>query len=499
MPSFLTNPKAHLTAPRALPRLGQLETVARRAMLAPMVLALTLCVVAMVLGPWSVLDRVVLSLCLLGGLGCILAELFVPWDRVPATVYLLLPTFGLTVIGIAMRDSGGWNSPFFLTLVLPVTAAGLATSSWTALPVALYGGLVAGSPLLYTHPNVGLPMVVATTGTLVALIFMVDRLMRLLRFGDSSALEESRVRKQVERHAQDLITLQRVSAIVGSHLSLDDALKAIVNELRRAFGHQRIALYLREGAVLIPSAQVGFPVTIRPISLGAGPVGIAAETDRVVRDTPRRVAIPLRQDDDVVGVLAVEGEVPFDESDHELLDLFAAQVSVVLRNAHLAGELRYLAQHDALTGLLNRRTLMDGFEIFLASEDTCAVLMIDLNNFKVLNDTFGHLAGDTALRDIGQILKTSSRGADLVGRFGGDEFIMVLPGVDRAQAEIVAARLHKAVRERPFRHDGVILPLALSIGVGACPEDGRTTQEVLSRADAAMYGAKSARASVRPA
>ncbi len=156
--------------------------------------------------------------------------------------------------------------------------------------------------------------------------------------------------------------------------------------------------------------------------------------------------------------------------------------------------IRFLAHHDALTGLPNRLTLQQRLESLLAlsrrHQTHSAVLFIDLDHFKTVNDSLGHHAGDALLVEVARRIESSVRDADVVGRQGGDEFIVVL--ADLAQAEAAAAVAVKLLAQvsAPFEIDGHQVSVAPSIGISVFPGDGSTAEELIRNADSAMYLAK---------
>jgi diguanylate cyclase (GGDEF)-like protein/PAS domain S-box-containing protein len=156
--------------------------------------------------------------------------------------------------------------------------------------------------------------------------------------------------------------------------------------------------------------------------------------------------------------------------------------------------IHHLAHHDALTGLPNRMAFMEQLDHVLAGahqDDRLALLFIDLDHFKRVNDSLGHLAGDTLLQQLGVRITSALRSTDLVARFGGDEFMVLLPGAARAgDAEEVAHKLLAAVGT-PLELENQLLSVTPSIGVALYPSDGMTAAELIKNADAAMYQAKS--------
>lgn len=154
---------------------------------------------------------------------------------------------------------------------------------------------------------------------------------------------------------------------------------------------------------------------------------------------------------------------------------------------------RHEARHDVLTGLPNRRAVDDELRALFAPsagrERQVAVLVIDLDGFKHLNDVHGHRAGDLVLAQIGPVLRSAGRSTDIVARLGGDEFALVLPGADRHAAEQVARKIGERL-ETPFVVDGEPIRIAASIGVALAPDHGVDPGSVLHAADIAMYEAK---------
>ena len=190
--------------------------------------------------------------------------------------------------------------------------------------------------------------------------------------------------------------------------------------------------------------------------------------------------------------------------ERQVLLTFAHAVSTTVLNAALYDEARteaarhaYQATHDALTGLANRTLLNARTEAALAGSagTTTALLLLDLDHFKEINDTLGHAAGDVLLQEIGARLRRFVRATDVVARLGGDEFALLLTGLDEpAQAGPVAEALLRLLAE-PVEFEGVRLSVEGSLGVACYPQDAGTAEELFRRADVAMYQAKSSRGS----
>lgn len=164
----------------------------------------------------------------------------------------------------------------------------------------------------------------------------------------------------------------------------------------------------------------------------------------------------------------------------------------------LSQRLRTMAYRDSLTGLYNHRyfyeQLAHEVERSIRYGQPLAVLLMDMNNFKEINDTFGHIVGDKCLSLVGQVIARQIRGSDIGARYGGDEFVVILPntGIDEAMA--TAEKLSEAVADAAALHPGEeAVKLGISIGVAGCPDDSRSPGELLHVADQRLYDVKAAR------
>jgi diguanylate cyclase (GGDEF)-like protein/PAS domain S-box-containing protein len=162
----------------------------------------------------------------------------------------------------------------------------------------------------------------------------------------------------------------------------------------------------------------------------------------------------------------------------------------------LQERLREQSTHDALTGLYNRRFLEESLlrELLAAGRHghPVSVIMGDLDHFKAVNDRHGHLAGDAVLRVFGELLKRHARGSDVYCRYGGEEFLLVMPDMAQDKAVERAGQLCRAMAATPVLFGEVLIPVTASFGVATFPHDGRTGDALIAAADRAMYAAKAA-------
>lgn len=221
-----------------------------------------------------------------------------------------------------------------------------------------------------------------------------------------------------------------------------------------------------------------------------GSTGVQAEK---WQDLPQ-IVVPLLFLGQFVGVLMVQSEKPtrvWQESEILLLQTVADQVAVAIRHARLFTKLQHEALRDSLTGVFNRNFFELQFErefrLAERKNSTFAVIMIDVDNFKQINDSFGHSVGDRALRCVAQLLRSSLRTFDTLARIGGEEFVVLLQGVDEAEALITAEKLRKNIQALEIPD---IEHLTASFGVAVYPNTAQSMPDLLKSADKALYRAK---------
>lgn len=200
---------------------------------------------------------------------------------------------------------------------------------------------------------------------------------------------------------------------------------------------------------------------------------------------------PLKSLQKEIGYLAIQG---ISDVQKEMFSVLAHQFSLGLNRIRLYEEIEKLAITDSLTKLYTRRHCLARFSEELQRSEKykmdLSFLMLDVDNFKFYNDKFGHLVGDVILRDVAKSIKSNVREIDLVGRFGGEEFLVILTDTPKQGAEFVAERIRETIQNKEIKAYDERLKVTVSIGVTTFPEDAKTPEELLDKADWCLYRAK---------
>lgn len=208
-------------------------------------------------------------------------------------------------------------------------------------------------------------------------------------------------------------------------------------------------------------------------------------------------ALPLLYENKLIGILAIlsEKKNAFNSHQTNLLEVLGIQASTSIANARFHEEIERLAITDGLTGLFNYRNfqerLLQEFSRFDRFSEPLSMLIIDLDYFKKINDTYGHPVGDTVLKGVADIIKTTIRNIDIPVRYGGEEFAVILIGTDANGAKNMAERLRQAVMNTSFSAGGNTFKVTISIGISTFPyHDVTSKEELIEKADQALYYAK---------
>ncbi len=355
-----------------------------------------------------------------------------------------------------------------------------------------------------------------------------------MRQGTARAdLEERRLLALLERRSEELETLVGIGKALTSTLDLREVLGAIMEKVSLLLRPKNWSLLLVDEG----SGDLRFEIAVSPaatqlkdirLKKGEGIAGwvalhgepllipdvtadprFAPEVDQAVAFTTRSiVCVPLKSKNRVLGVVELlnnldEGE--FSEADLKILSTIADFAAIAIENARYFEQVRELIITDDLTGLYNARHLLDvlDYEVDRAKRyaHPLSLVFLDLDYFKQINDTHGHLVGSRLLTEMGHLIRRSIRSTDVAARYGGGEFVIVLPNTTKEGAVTVASNLRERIKENFFLVDqGYRVRITASFGVATYPEDAQTKLALIRLADQAMYRVKeSTRDAVLPA
>lgn len=331
------------------------------------------------------------------------------------------------------------------------------------------------------------------------------------QLGSGFNLMAGGIRKREDR----LRKHNEVAKLLMSTLNLKDLMENILKIAVQVTESQMGIIYLSEdnGKRLAPRVTYGIKSDIKDLAMGEGYPGRAAQDKTTLilspdkesyeemielgftKSSPKEIAyIPLVYQERSLGTLVLGSVQKFVEDEVELFDYLANQISVALDNAIMHQHIHELSMIDGLTGLFNRRHLNERLNAEWASHTRhgkpLSVILSDIDNFKSVNDTYGHDKGDEVIRDIAEIFKECCRMEDIPGRYGGEEFVAILPNTDREGAVKLAERIAEKARS----HDYEWMEnraATLSVGVASVPEiEAQSGEDLVQVADSAMYKAK---------
>jgi diguanylate cyclase (GGDEF)-like protein/putative nucleotidyltransferase with HDIG domain len=429
---------------------------------------------------------------------------------------VLLVTGGVAV-------TGGIDSPFFLAyFVATVTAAvrfGGATAMVAVATIALsYSGVVAyidtGKDVSILSNLTDLALrtgFVAATGIFVGFV------------GDRARKAERALQEELERaHA----ALSQVTVELNRDLEFEQTCQLTAQKGRGLFNADAVLLQVQMPSLIgqdgsEPPASALFIDWNAELQQSHGSADLAgahlslppATTEQVITLTDPHalisgehkplppglwVRVPVFHGSRAIAdmVVGFSGRTqPLRETEQELLLTFAERAGIAMRNAHTLDQAQKLSVTDSVTGLPNHRyfhtRLDEELEKTKEAGVSITVMMIDLDRFKVYNDSFGHAAGDVALKAAARTISTTMRREDVVTRYGGEEFVAILPGVDLQTAPMRAQEICDTLAKVfMYNPKTIFAPLTASVGWATYPVDARTRDDLLNRADLAMYMAK---------
>jgi len=336
----------------------------------------------------------------------------------------------------------------------------------------------------------------------------------------AASIEKARLLEETRRRAEQLRALHLGSRALTSHLSLDEVLRTLAETVQN-MAHARYAVLLvldAKGSVN-KLHTVGFTdeenTHINALPWGEGALRQALQQGEVIRvddltQDPRLatfaphllseqafMGVPITAREKIMGGLYLIGKTddqPFRQEDESLVTGLAGDAAIAIENAHLFGEVQRLATTDGLTGVFNRRHFFElaerEFERSHRYQRPLSAIMLDVDHFKKVNDTYGHSVGDQVLRVVAQRCREHMRKIDLLGRYGGEEFAILLQETDQKTAEVIAERLRQYLADNPVDSDSGPLKITASLGLATLWAECPNLAALLDRADAGLYNAK---------
>ena len=349
------------------------------------------------------------------------------------------------------------------------------------------------------------------------------RLLTILADQAATAVESARLLGRTQDLARELRRLLDMSADLSTSLDPHQVADLIAGHMASALGVDECAISywdrsggrveslgyypaLADGEHLEPFFEVSrYPTTLRVLERqeivlidADDPAADQAEVALLRGEGNRTVVmLPLVAKGQSIALaeLFSKTSIPWNPEVLELVQSMANEAAMALENARLYEDARKLADRDPLTGFFNHRFLHErlGEEVVRTqrARHPLSVLMLDLDDFKLVNDTFGHLFGDRVLTWTADLIRSTLRASDIPARYGGDEFAIILPETDAQEARSAAERILEAFRDQAFvgEQRGPV-PIGLSIGVATYPTDGRYATDLIAAADRALYRVK---------
>jgi two-component system, cell cycle response regulator len=422
-------------------------------------------------------------------------------QRVAALVSWTVLVDGAAV-ALAVAVSGGYRSPLLFLVFLDVMAVTLVASYRTGLKLALWCALL----LLLAHAA-------ADAGVIEERGFVDDRIaivsaVTFLLFASSAALF-SAVNERTLRHSRaQLECLVELGTELERSIRHDDVMATLVRHSCARLGFTRAVVLVRSGTVWdgvrddgVVEVRLHAPDRPAPLVLEAWSSGSPMLVrvvdddllDLVMPGAQNVVIAPVEVDGEDLGVAMAEwgggADARIPTTTVHALSQAAMHTALALRNARLLGEIERLATRDSLTGLANRRLFDESLQREAARSERLgsplSLLVLDVDHFKQVNDNYGHQTGDAVLREVADALVANTKNFDVAARYGGDEFVVLLPGCSRVDAMGVAQRVRKEIARQVGE-----APVTISAGIATMPDNASDAERLMAAADGALYDAK---------
>ncbi|MDD5109086.1 MAG: sensor domain-containing diguanylate cyclase [Candidatus Omnitrophica bacterium] len=323
-----------------------------------------------------------------------------------------------------------------------------------------------------------------------AMLFLVNEKEKIIEgkmgIGPENGEEANIAWTKIEEEKMDLDDL--IGAFKNSNVVLESSFNRQVRDLKVSMLNKNenpLALAVLEGMPLHLTGQTLHQYRNSPVIQ--------------ILESDELVLIPLKAKDRVNGIIVADNFItndPITKDDIRMLTMLANQAGLAIENSQLFELTAERAHSDYLTGLWNhgyfQYLLHTEIEKTKANKSPLSLITVDIDDFKIYNDTLGHQAGDKILKDLATLLRNQSRKMDFVCRYGGEEFTIILPRTDKKEAFLIAERIRMDIQKSPFLNEEIFpnKMLTASLGIATFPEDGQLPAELITSSDKSLYQAK---------
>jgi len=275
------------------------------------------------------------------------------------------------------------------------------------------------------------------------------------------------------------IMLKNSTKYILSDSTLD---KSNESKIYLKFNHP-IVTWFNKGNSLLLSSQINNHVSFK---------GLWDQEKEVIKYLDTEIVVPITYLEDLIGMVIISGrndETPYSEDETDFLKTLINNAAAIIENAKTIENIKKQSITDELTKLYNHRYFFETVSLWMSEKvhDTFSIAMIDLDQFKIYNDLYGHLAGDKALKRIAELLTANTTKDDLVVRYGGEEFVIFIPNTNGTGALKEIEKIRRSVEEEFLLSKDIKEFLTVTIGAASYPKDGSSLEEIISKADEAMY------------
>jgi len=357
------------------------------------------------------------------------------------------------------------------------------------------GKLIIDRSLEPTHALVrSVTEIIALSGV-VSLAILIPFLWRLLSRGVNTYIHEIRLK------SAELTVLYNIVERLSTTIEMEELKGIVIGIVSDALGADEVDMVLpseyRDLGAVVMMAKTGGGVSRKKVEAGSPLEGVihawfeGRTTDHALINGGKELHMPITKGKDRLALIVARSEAGrFEEHQLSMVRAMANHIAVAFENATLY----HIAITDELTGLFSSRhfhqAIAKRYALYHEFGEKMTLLMVDIDNFKKINDTYGHPAGDAILKDVGRCILSAVRDDDMGFRYGGEEFSVILPRSSVKAGRAVAERMRSLIEHFPFKADHHVLNVTVSIGVASWPESAESIKDLIIESDKALYEAK---------